>query len=130
MGPQPVRRRLLDDALAVGHAVELARQAVTLHREGPVRGDPLLQGRTFHALEKVLKAVHLELGQAEHDPLAHAAVEVGPGDVLGGAPEIHPPVHHLHLVHAEAAQLLAHQSLQPEQAGNAQRIDLHRIASK
>ena len=115
---QPVHRRLFHNGLTVGHGVQLAAEAVALDRKGAVLGNQLLQGDGFYGLIQVLKAVDVGTAQQNHHPLAHAAVEIGPGDGLGAAGEEHAPVLHPHLLHAQAAQLVAHQTLQPEQAGN------------
>ena len=125
LGPQPVHGGLFDDGLTVGHRVELAVEAVALDGELAIPGDQVLQGQGLDALIERLKGPGLEAAQQQHHPLAHAQAQIGPGHVQKVAGKEGPAVLHPDLREAHPPQLLAHQALQPEEAGHGKGKFLH-----
>ena len=124
-GSQTVHGGLFHDGLAVGDAVELGIQAVALDGKGAVPGDEALQLDGLDALIEGLEAVGGKARQEDHHPFAHAQTHVGPGHGLKIAVKEDAAVLHADIFHLHAAQLVAHQSLQPEQAGDGHRQSFH-----
>ena len=122
---KPVHRSFFCDGLAVWHGVQLAVQTIALDGEGVLLADEGFQGDLFHALVEVLKAVDREPGQQDHDPLAHPAAQVGPGDIRRGPFKKDAPVLDADVLHLHPAHFIADQPLQPKQGGDAQGITLH-----
>ena len=124
-GPQTVYGGLFHDGLAVGDAVALGIQAVALDGEGTVLGDEALQRDGLDTLIEGLETVDGKARQEDHHPLAHAQTHVGPGHSLKIAVKEDAAVLHTDIFHLHTAQLVAHQSLQPEQAGDCHCQSFH-----
>ena len=127
---QPRDGGLLDDGLTVGNGVQLAVQAVALDRERTVLRNEALERHGLHALEQVLKAVRVKLGQQNHHALTHAAAEVGlrhGGEIAfkKNAPVLDPDV-----LQIQPPQFVADQTLQPKQARHAESHRIHSFLSK
>ncbi|CAN4006669.1 hypothetical protein BFDFBN_BFDFBN_08735, partial [Dysosmobacter welbionis] len=91
---------------------------VALHRELPVPGDAILPGDGGHALKQRLEIRGREAGQLHQHPGAAAQVDVQPGDVRRAAVAVDPAVFGPDVFQVQPPQLVGHQGLQPEEAGN------------
>ena len=127
---QAVHRRLLHDRLAVRHRVELTVQTVALDGEGALLRHEVLEGDALDALVQLLKGAGLKGGQQDHDPLAGAEAEVGPGHVGEGAVKKNAAVLGADVCHVEAAKLRGGQALQAEETGNAKSEVFHGGSSR
>ena len=117
---QPLDDGLFDDALAGGHAGQLAVQGRALDRERRVCGQQLLPGDGVDPVEEVVEGLGLVAGQQQQHPLHRAQVEVGGSDHLGPAPEGEPPVGDPQVLRAQPPQLEAGGGLTAKKAGGDQ----------
>ena len=109
---------LFDDLLAVRHGVQGAVQTVALHGESPVFRDIPLPGDGLDPLEQLVEGAGGEAAHDQQHPFPEPGTDVGPGQARFIGIEIDPAVFRADIGHVHMAQLIAHQSLQPEQAGN------------
>ena len=114
---QPLDDGLLDDALAGGHAGQLAVQGGALHREGGVCRQQLLPGDGVDPVEQVVKGLGLVVGQQQHHPLHRPEVQVGGGDHLSPAPEGQPAIGDPQVLSAQPLELKAGGGLAAKKAG-------------
>ena len=103
--------------LAVGHTVKLAFDRSSFNRERVLAPDKLLPGGGKSALEKLLVASCLELGDDYLDPLGGAKTEVRPRGVRKGALKGHAPVLGGNVFGAHTLHFAGKHALEPEKAG-------------
>ena len=115
---KPLGSGLFHNGLAGGDGVELGGDGVALHRELPVPGDAILPGDGGYALKQRLEVRGREAGQLHQHPRAAAQVDVQPGDVCRAAVAVDPAVFRPDVFQVQPPQLVGHQGLQPEEAGN------------
>ena len=120
-----VDRRLFHDRLAVRHAVQLTVQTVALDGEGGILRKEPLERDGLDALIERLEGERLEARQKDHHALAHAQAQIGARHVGKVAVKEDPTILHAHVFHLHPAQLIAHQSFQPKQAGHRHRYAFH-----
>ena len=96
--------------------MKLAVQAVALDRERAVLRDEVFQCNGLDALKQVLKALGLEGCQQDHDPLAHAAAEVGLRHIRKAPVKKYAPVLYPDVPEIEPLELVSDQTFQSKQA--------------
>ena len=121
LGTEPIHGGLFHDALAVGHGVQLAVQAVSLDGKLTVLGNHIFQRQGLDALIQLFEGAGGEAAQQNHNPLTHAQPQVGLGHGIVAAGEEGTAVFHPYIVQLHPSQLIAHQTFQTEQAGNGKR---------
>ena len=119
---QALHDGLFDDLLAVRHGKQPGIEAVALDGEGPVLRDDALPRQRARALEQLLKAQRLKAAEIDQHAFADAQVDIGAGDGLRPAGKAHAAVLRGDAGKLHAAQLVGDRPLQPEQAGDGQRI--------
>lgn len=117
--PQPLYRRLFDDRLAVGDAVQLGIQRPALDRERVQAADKVLKRQLRRLVKQLGKGHRTEAAQYDQHPLRRAQVDVGPNDHRKVPLKGHLAVGGLYLLAAHALDLPGEHALQTEQAGAA-----------
>ena len=108
---------LFDDALAGGHAGQLAGQARALDRERRVGGQQVLPRDVVAAVEQLVKRRGLVGSQQQQDALRRAQVQVGGGDNVRPALECHAAIGDLDVLCAQTLDLKIQRRLRAEKAG-------------
>ena len=108
---------LFDDALAGGHAGQLAGQARALDRERRVGGQQVLPRDVVAAIEQLVKRRGLVGSQQQQDALRRAQVQVGGGDNVRPALERHAAIGDLDVLCAQTLDLKIQRRLRAEKAG-------------
>ena len=119
---QPLDDRLFDDALAGGHAGQLAGKAGALDREGRVGGEEFLPRDGVDAVKQFVEGRGLPGFEQQQHALGRAQVEVGGGDERRRAGELHAAVRNLYVFGAEAAHLKGEGGFGAEKAGRHKSI--------
>ena len=111
---------LFDDALAVGHGMELRLQRPTLDWEGGVTGQPVLEGYGTHALKELVEAACGEAPQFEQYALGKARPYVCSGKACHIRFKEHAPVFGRDRIHSHMSQFVAERAFQPKETGRAE----------
>ena len=105
--------------------MELGIEAVALDREGALARDKAFERDGLDALIQLLECPGREARQQDHNAFAHAKPHVCARHVRKIAVKKDAAILHAHALQVHAAQLVADQPLQPEQAGDGKSKVFH-----
>ena len=116
--PEPLDDRLLHDGLAGGNGVQRGVDGIARHGELALAGDPVLPAHGAGALKERFKIRRAEAREHEQHARTAAQIDVQPREVALLAAAQHTPVFHADVGKTELFHFIAHQTLEPQQAGN------------
>ena len=116
--PEPLDGRLLHDGLAGGDGVQRGVDGIARHGELALAGDPVLPAHGAGALKERFKIRRAEAREHEQHARTAAQIDVQPREVALLAAAQHTPVFHADVGKTELFHFIAHQALEPQQAGN------------